>query len=334
MCVIHTATSHSQSVSAMLDAATAFLAALGPSQRAKAVAAFDDEGRFDWYYIPRERAGIAFKDLDAEQRSFAHRLLASGLSESGYNKANAIMLLELVLRALENASPDYRNPDHYYFMIFGTPAATGTWGWRIDGHHLSLHFTVVNGSLIATTPTFLGSNPGEVREGPQRGLRVLGAEEDLARGLMNALDMQQRALALFEARAFDDIITTNARQVAPLAPVGIFAHQLSQPQQTLLSDLINEYASVLPADLATARLEKVRRAGFDAIRFGWAGAVERGEPHYYRVQGPTFLIEYDNTQNDANHIHTVWRDFDDDFGRDLLREHYRSTPHSVGSKST
>jgi hypothetical protein len=174
---------------------------------------------------------------------------------------------------------------------------------------------------------FFGANPSEVRHGPRRGLRVLSAEEDLARTLLHTLDAQQRALTLFRAAAFPDIVTTSATQVAPLTPVGIHASHLREQQVAVLMRLVEEYAAALPPDLAAARLTKLRHAGLDAIHFGWAGGVERSQPHYYRVQGPTFLVEYDNTQNDANHIHTVWRDFHGDFGRDLLREHYCHTRH-------
>ena len=288
---------------AMIDAARRLLAALTPAQRAQAVGAFGDDQRFDWHYVPRDRPGITFTDLDRPQHTLAHALLRTGLSQRGYRKATSIMQLEGVLRALEGQA--FRDPDCYAFMIFGTPAVHGAWAWRIEGHHLSLHFTVVNGTLVATTPTFFGANPAEVRHGTQRGLRVLSAEEDIARMLLDTLDAQQRALTMFRAEAFLDIVTINAAQVNPLTPVGLGASQLREQQFALLMRLLEEYASALPPDLAAARMGKLRHAGLDVIHFGWAGGVERGQPHYYRVQGPTFLLEYDNTQNDANHIHTV-----------------------------
>ncbi len=310
---------------AMIDAARRLLAALTPAQRAQALGAFGDDQRFDWHYVPRDRPGIAFADLDRPQRTLAHALLRTGLSQRGYRKATSIMQLEGVLRALEGQA--FRDPDCYALMIFGTPAVHGAWAWRIEGHHLSLHFTVVHGTLVATTPTFFGANPAEVRHGPRRGWRVLRAEEDIARTLLHSLDAQQRALTIFRAAAFPDLVTMNAAQVNPLTPVGLQASHLREQQVALLMRLLEEYAAALPPDLAAARLGKLRQAGLDAIHFGWAGSVERGQPHYYRVQGPTFLVEYDNTQNDANHIHTVWRDFHGDFGRDLLRDHYRNTRH-------
>jgi hypothetical protein len=323
--VIYDAESRRRSALAMIEAANTFLAALTPEQRAKAVFEFSNEQRFDWHYVPRERIGISFKELDANQRKLAHDFLKTGLSQRGYLKATTIMELEIVLRELEGRA--FRDPELYYFTLFGTPSAKDNWGWRVEGHHLSLNFTVVDGKMVAATPSFFGANPAEVRQGPRQGLRALEAEEDIARQLLNSLSKDQKTLAIFAAGAFPDIVTTNARKVDPLEPVGIPASRFDQQQRELLMKLLDEYAASMPRDLAAERMEKVRRAGVENIRFGWAGGTERGQPHYYRVQGPTFLIEYDNTQNNANHVHTVWRDFNGDFGRDLLREHYQNTPH-------
>ena len=314
---------------AMAASAKQFLAALGPEQRAKASFSFDDEQRLDWHFIPRPRKGLPLKELDAKQRQLAQDFLKTGLSQRGYLKATAIMDLETILREIEGGrGQNVRDPELYYFSVFGEPAAKGRWGWRVEGHHLSLNFTVVNGTMVATTPAFMGTNPAEVREGPRRGLRVLKAEEDLARDLLGSLDEAQRKAAIFEATAPKDIITMNAKQVDPLAPAGIAAGRLNARQQELLKKLIEEYIGNMPGDLAAERTEKLRRAGFEKIHFAWAGSTERNQPHYYRLQGPTFLVEYDNTQNNANHIHAAWRDFAGDFGRDLLREHYRAAPHA------
>lgn len=315
-----------RAATAMADGATRFLAALTPEQRAKTTFSLEDVERLNWHYIPRARKGIPLKELDDKQRKLAHDFLKTGLSQRGYLKATTILELELVLRELENGRPD-RDPELYFFSIFGTPAAKQKWGWRFEGHHLSLNFTVADGALVATTPSFFGSNPAEVQQGPRRGLRVLKEEEDLARQLLQSLNEKQRAEALFEATAPRDIITTSANKVDPLARAGVAASELNAQQVELLKKLLDEYASTMAADLAAERLEKIRRAGFEKIRFAWAGSSNRGEPHYYRIQGPTFLIEYDNTQNKANHIHSVWRDFNGDFGRDLLREHYRTAAH-------
>jgi hypothetical protein len=309
----------------MIEAANAFLGGLSAEQRAKAVFAFEDDERLNWHFIPRERKGLPLKELGEKQRTLAQEFLKTGLSQRGYLKATTIMQLELVLRELEGRA--FRDPELYYFSIFGTPSAKQRWGWRVEGHHLSLNFTMVGGKMVATTPAFLGTNPAEVRQGPRKGLRVLSAEEDTARQLLKSLDERQRQTAVFQAAAFPDIVTTNSKMVDPLAPVGILASQMTGEQRALLMKLLAEYAETMTAELAAQRMERLTRAGVENIRFGWAGGSERGQPHYYRVQGPTFLIEYDNTQNDANHIHTVWRDFNGDFGRDLLREHYHDTPH-------
>jgi hypothetical protein len=248
------------------------------------------------------------------------------------------MELENVLGALEAAqraaaaqpprnAPLVRDPERYFFSIFGTPSAKDTWGWRVEGHHVSLHFTVVNGSMVASSPSFFGSNPAEVREGAKKGLRILGAEEDAARALLNALDESQRAKAIIDATAPNDMVTMANVDIKPLDPTGIMASALTPPQRELLTRLIDVYTGFMAADIAADREAKIKKAGVDKIGFAWAGEIEKGKKHYYRVQGPTFLIEYDNTQNDGNHIHSVWRDFNGDFGRDLLREHLKSSRH-------
>src|SRR2546426_349967 len=195
------------------------------------------------------------------------------------------------------------------------------------GHHVSLHFTVVNGTLTSAGPSFFGSNPAEVREGPKKGLRILGAEEDAARALLQALGAGQQAKAIIETKAPNDMLTMANVDIKPLSPMGITADALNANQRELLMKLIDVYIGYMASDIAADRTAKLKKAGVEKIGFVWAGETERGKKHYYRVQGPTFLIEYDNTQNDGNHIHSVWRDFDGDFGRDLLREHVKSTPH-------
>lgn len=326
LAVVYYADAKMRSATAMADGATRFLAALTPEQAAVAKMAFDDANRLDWHYIPRARKGIPLKDLNESQRKLAHDFLKTGLSAKGYQKTETIISLELVLRELEK-NPTRRDPELYYFSIFGTPSAKDAWGWRVEGHHVSLNFTVAAGRMVATTPSFLGANPAEVREGPRKGLRALQAEEDMGRQLLDALDESQRARAVYDAKAPGDIITTFTNKADPLAAAGIPATALTRSQAALLQALVHEYASTMPADLAAERLEKVKRAGWDKLYFAWAGGGQRGQPHYYRVQGPTFLIEYDNTQNNANHIHSVWRDFQGDFGRDLLREHYAKHAH-------
>jgi hypothetical protein len=328
-----------RSSSAMATAATAFLNGLTPDQRQQASFAFASDERMHWHFIPTEqfpRKGLLIRSMTGPQRKLAHDLLKAGLSQRGYLTASSIMDLEAVLKDLEAAqraastprgTPLERDPEKYFFSIFGTPSAKDTWGWRVEGHHVSLHLTVVNGTMVASSPQFFGSNPAEVREGPKKGLRILAAEEDAARALLQALDASQRAKAVIAETAPGDMLTMAKVDISALSPTGVGADAMTASQRELLMKLIEVYTGKMAADIAADRTARVRKAGVEKIGFVWAGESERGKKHYYRVQGPTFLIEYDNTQNDANHIHSVWRDFDGDFGRDLLREHLRSFPH-------
>ena len=251
-------------------------------------------------------------------------LLHTGLSQAGYAKATQIIELEKVLAEIEK-NPVRRDPELYYFWVFGDPAPNGTWGWKAEGHHLSFNFTVVKGTSIATTPTFTGANPAEVRDGPLKGRRVLHAEEDLARELVTSFDEKTRGAGrVREQGARRDPHHRQDPGRAAAAPVGLEAAKMNAKQKELLRKLLAEYASAMPASLASERLARINKSGFDKLRFGWAGGIKKGEKHYYRIQGPTVLIEFDNSQNDGNHIHAAWRDFNGDFGRDLLREHLKA----------
>jgi len=312
----------------MAQAASRFLGALDESQKAKAQFELKGDERENWHFIPKSRNGLPIKEMTPPQRKLAHALLTTGLSGHGYEKATNIMSLERILYDMEGAARKFpRDPELYYFSIFGTPSAKGTWGWRVEGHHLSANFTIVDGEFLAGTPSFMGSNPGEVRSGPRKGLRVLSDEEDLGRTLIKALNEEQRKKAIFTDMAPKEIITEAKRKVEPLEQVGVAASDLDSSQVAMLRKLIEAYVQRLRPDLAREDLAKIDKAGIAKVYFGWAGGIEKGAPHYYRVQGPTFLLEYDNTQNDANHIHAVWRDFQGDFGEDLLRKHYDQVPH-------
>jgi hypothetical protein len=317
-------------IAEMTDAATTMLASLDEEQRASATFAFDDEERMRFHFIPIEmfeRRGVMIAGMTEPQRERAHDLLRAGLSQKGYLTATQIMALEDVLLALEGGDRRARDRDEYFFSFFGTPAPDASWAWRFEGHHLSLHFTVVAGEVTVASPAFVGANPAEVREGPQAGSRPLGDREDAGRAVVMALDPAQRRQAIIQVDAPRDILTGNAVRVDPLAPVGIAVAELEREQQERVMDLIDIYLSLMADDIAQARMSRLSASDVGEITFAWAGSVEPGEPHYYRVQGPTFLIEYDNTQNDANHIHSVWRDFQGDFGEDLLREHRARVPH-------
>ena len=316
----------------MAGAATRFLDGLTPEQRQQAMLPLDSDDLTRWHYVPTNqfpRKGLSLKDMSEAQRKLAHDLLRAGLSQRGYGTATAIIDLETVLRAIESAAGRgglNRDPELYFFTIFGTPSPKGAWGWRVNGHHLAVHF-MVGGSRVESSPTFFGTNPAEVREGPKQGLRIQAAEQDAGRALVEALDETQRKTAVIEAVAPNDIVTTTAAKADPLSPTGLQASAMTPPQRALLMKLIEVYASQMTEDLAADRLARIRKAGADKIGFAWAGPIERGQKHYYRVQGPTFLIEFDNTQNNGNHIHSVWRDFAGDFGRDLLREHVTAVKH-------
>jgi hypothetical protein len=321
-----------RSPAAMATAATAFLNGLTPELRQQATFPFAGDERTHWHFIPTEtfpRKGLLIRSMNQPQRKLAHELLKAGLSQRGYLTATQIMDLERAQRAQSDRGGAglERDPEKYFFSIFGTPSTHDTWGWRVEGHHISLNFTIVNGTLVAGSPSFFGSNPAEVREGPKKGLRILGAEEDAARALLQSLDESQRAKAIIETTAPRDMLTMANVDIKPLSPVGITADALNGSQRDLLMKLVDVYTGYMAPDIAADRTARLKKAGVEKIGFAWAGETERGKKHYYRVQGPTFLIEYDNTQNEGNHIHSVWRDFEGDFGRDLLREHLKSTPH-------
>jgi hypothetical protein len=315
-----------QSAPVMSETAKAFLASLTPEQKAQAVFAFDADERLNWHFIPKERKGLPLKDMTPPQKHLAHSLLNAGLSQRGYIKATTIMSLEDVLRILEKDSGVRRNPEGYFFSVFGEPSEQGIWGYRVEGHHLSLNFSIVNGKVIGS-PNFFGANPAEVREGPRKGLRVLHAEEDKARELLTALTPEQKKVAILTKDAYKDIITMASRKASLEGqPSGLNAGKMNAKQRALLQAVLEEYANNMPEQVAQARLDQIKKAG-NNLHFAWTGVEEKGGPHYYRIQAPEFLIEYDNTQNNANHIHSVWRDFKGDFGLDLLGDHYKSSPH-------
>ena len=261
------------------------------------------------------------KDLDLVQRKKIDMALLAGLSVDGHAKIQTILTLEDVL--FEMSGRPYRDRELYFVRVFGEPGSEAPWGWSFEGHHISLNYTVANNRL-STTPAFFGANPAEVRHGAHAGTRALAAEEDLARTLLLSLDAEQRKGALVSESAPADILTGKLRRANPLEPAGLAAGRLGGQQADALMKLLGAYTSAMPAHIGARRMENMRAGGFDRIHFAWAGGSERGQAHYYRVQGPGFLVEYDNIQNDANHIHTVWRDFEGDFGADLLAEHHRS----------
>ena len=328
--LLATAYTRTQTTSLMTTSATAFLNSLTDDQKKKVQFDFANEERFFWHFVPgnniqqtykRSRLGLTLGEMQPYQQHLASSLLAAGLSSAGYMKAKSIMSLEDILRILEKDTVGRRDPLKYHFSVFGAPSDSGTWSFRVEGHHLSQHFVVHNGK-IAATPSFFGTNPAEVKEGPRAGLRVLGREEDLGRSLYQSLTDAQKKTALVSAEAYKDILTEASRK-ASLAnqPNGLSAAKMTPKQREMLNAIVEEYAGNMPQEVYQARMAKLKAAGTN-LNFAWAGGPNRGDPHYYRIAAPTFLIEYDNTQNGANHVHSVWREFTGDFGEDLLKEHY------------
>lgn len=303
--------------------AQAFLDCLYDEQRDAATYHFTDNERFRWQYTPGPRNGLSLKGMEPAQRERALSLVDAGLSAGGAETVRGIMALEPVLRRLEETQgrpgSERRDPEHYWFSVFGDPASADAWAWRLGGHHLCLHFTVV-GEEVAVTPLFFGANPARVPDGPQRGLRLLAAEEDVARALVRGLDEEQRATAVVSPEAPSDILTGNAvRAQVAAAPTGVAYSTLRPDQQRLMVDLLEVYLG---------RVRERPPVSPERLTFAWAGSTEPGEGHYYALRGEHFLVEYDNTQNGANHVHTVWRDARRDWGEDLLAGHYRDAHRS------
>jgi Protein of unknown function (DUF3500) len=304
----------------MAESASRFLTALDDSQKAQATYGFDDPERLNWHFIPRPRKGLPLKAMTPAQRALAFGLLQTGLGASGYLKATTIMSLEAVLKEMEQGSGPVRDPELYYVTIFGTPSTTGKWGWRVEGHHLSLNFTLDNGEIVSASPTFFGSNPGEVRQGPRKGLRTLADLEDRALRFVQALDDSQKKVAVTAEKAPGEIRDANKPQPPTAEAEGIAYAQLNDDQKAILRALVEAYTADMTAEVAAAWIEEIRKAGPEAIRFAWTGVLDRNGPHAYKVQGPTFLIEFNNTQNNSNHIHAVWRNMLGDFAIPLAKK--------------
>jgi hypothetical protein len=310
----------------MSQAAEKFLAGLSDEQRSQASMTFDNPARLDWHFIPKDkRKGLQIKEMNADQRKLAHALLESGVSKLGYRKATTIMELEKILHELEKGSPGKPLRDHerYYFTVFGAPGSAGRWGWSVEGHHLSLNFVVDAGKLASITPAFYGANPAEVKGnvnvGPPTGTRVLRLEEELAFKLLGTLSAEQRGRAVIAQKAPNDLRGAGEPQAPDTPAEGLAASAMTSEQVAILRDLLVAYTDNMLAEEGAARQAEIREAGFEKVHFAWSGADKPGVGHYYRIQGPTFLIEFCNTQpdsagNPANHIHSVWRQMAGDFG--------------------
>ena len=310
------------------DKALKFIRLLDSAQRIKALYPFDTAERYRFNYIPLEdRKGVSFNELNEAQRVALEALLKTCLTEKTVAKVHAIMQLDNVLKELEHRKPDdhYRDPGKYFITIFGVPAATNIWGWRFEGHHVAFHFSADKNQLVAGTPSFLGSNPGIVLDGPQKNKEVLKEETDQGFAMLHALSAAELQKAIIDSVAPGEIFTTANRTAMIAHPAGIRYSELLPAHQQQLLQLINLYLSRYTKPFADIMLKEIQAAGLDKLWFSWAGYTQHvlGKPYYYRIQGPTIIIEYDNSQNNANHIHTVIRDLKNDFGGDMLLEHYR-----------
>ena len=315
------ALSPAQKMSATGTAAKDFLATLSEEQRKKAVYPLDSPERTKRMYVPGERKGVSWAEMSAVQKESGMKLLKAAVSEDGMKKLMRIRDLELVLREMENNNMS-RDPEKYWFVFFGAPSEDGPWVWRYEGHHLSLTFGNNKGVVVSSTPQFIGSNPAEVRSGNLKGTRMLADLQDRGYALLDSLTAEQKKKAVVSETAPADIVTAASRNAAIADNNGITYRDLSLDQRKLLLELISAHASVQAEKEQKRRLDSVKKSGYDKLVFAWLGSTVKGGPHYYRIQGDGFVIEYDNTQNDANHIHTVWRDLKGDFGDDLLAEHY------------
>lgn len=305
------------------QAARDFLEGLGEHERSAARLAFpDDEARRDWTYLPGERRGLAMAEMSRARAKAAHRLLASGLSSHAYAQAAVIMALEDVLDELQGGRKGRHSGD-YWLAVFGDPER-GPWGWRLEGHHLSVNYTVTEDGAMRATPLFLGADPARLQHGDLTVLEPLAAEEKLAFSLLGALSPDERAAAVISDEAPSDIVSRDQARLHDIEPEGLRLADLDGEPGALARALVAVYLDRLPSGVAALQRELVAADDLGDIHLAWAGEGTAGRPHYYRLQGSRFFVELDNTQDEANHVHTVYRDPEGDFGDDLLAAHLRA----------
>ncbi len=313
----------SQNNSTGSSIANTFINSLDSVQKSKTVFPFDTMSRYDWHYVPASsvpRQGIAIRELDSIQKQNVYNLLKTYLSSNGYTRTQDIMNTEYLLKELEPNSKG-RIPENYFVAFYGNPGKDKTWGWKFGGHHLALNYE------LAFAPFFFGVYPAVRTTNKDKEKNIFKDEEGLGFKLVNSLTQEQKLKAIFKLVPFVDVVTKNSHKVVPFDTVGIIAKDLTLEQKHFLNQLIVTYLSNMPTKIAKLRMKRIISEDFNQISFGWAGSTKVGEPHYYRIQGKTFLIELDNTQHNANHVHTVWRDFNGDYGIDLLKEHYKNSNH-------
>jgi len=304
--------------------ASAFLTSLSETLKTQAQYKLNDDERLNWHFVPKSRNGVSFRDFNQTQRAAALDLLKASLSAQGFIKATDIMALENVLREVENRGPDdkYRDPLNYYLTIFGVPDKKNPWGWRFEGHHIALNFSSLNNAIGSSTPSFFGSNPGIISKGIEKGKQVLRAETELGFELVGSLSPTQLEKALISEIPLNEIVSYNKRKAEKLSPSGLQYTDLNPLQKDLFMKLLDVYVKNYELGFSQKLMEKIKKAGIEKLSFAWAGSLRPGSGYYYRIQGPMLLIELDNTQDSANHVHSVVRDLTNDFGEDILREHY------------
>lgn len=305
--------------------AKAFVLSLDATQKGKAVFSNTDEERLNWNFVPIARKGLPLGDMNDAQKASVKNLLAASLSEQGFTKANNVQTLEAILKEVEGRGENdtYRDPRKYFVSIFGTPECKGEWHWRFEGHHLSLNFSIIDGQMVSSMPSFIGANPAVVPSGPKKGWESLKDETQLAVQFLQMLTAEQQKKAIFAEKALPEIVMGNERQAKLLEPRGIFYKDLTEEQKRAFVRLVDVFVKNYELGFSSRIWDKITKAGTDQLSFAWAGDVQPGKGTYYRIEGPTILIEYDNTQTNANHVHTAVRDLTNDFATDVLREHYR-----------
>ncbi len=308
----------------MSEAANDFLNSLSAEQKAKVTFGFDDAHRTNWLFTPQQdkekkptRKGLRLEELDEKQKAKFLTLLKSGTSQTGYEQATTIMSLEKILNDTEKKPVNIRNPEWYFVSIFGKPDKTGSWGWRIEGHHMAVSYTIKNGVIDSPTPFFFGANPAKVQDGDRKGLRTLPEIEDIARDLIKSFNADLNKVALQE-KPFAEVGEKMDRANVD-KPVGVAYEKMSDESKQLLVKLVTAYAKRMPTDVADAELKKVKDADYNKVHFAYSGSTEVGKGWTYRVHGPTFVVEFLNMQADGsgnanNHIHSSWRRLPVDFG--------------------
>jgi len=307
----------------MAKAGAAWLSRLDQQQRREAQLEWSNRWRESWHYVPRSRPGVPLRAMSPAQTAAAWDMLGTLLSARGLEQVRGQLKIEGILGEL-SGSPGFRDPGNYALVIFGDPAGNGPWAWRFEGHHLSLSVLVAPGHGVAVTPTFFGANPAKVPQSHAHGgFRLVGAEEDAAFSLFQSLDASLRSQAVIGDRSLGDIVSGPGRELSLQRYEGVPLARLNEAQRGGIVRILELYTSTMRDEIATSALAKVREAGVEALHFAWAGSPARGRPHYFRIHGPTALVEYDNTQDGANHVHSVWIDPQGPFGRDLLKAHYQ-----------